>query len=463
MQDINAIIDAQRQFFNTGATLPVEFRIQQLLKLKALIQDNESRIAAALTKDLNKSEMEGVVTEVIVLIDEINFIIKNLRKWTRATKVSSPFPLCWPGRSLIHYEPYGSVFIMGPWNYPFMLIMSPLIGAICAGNCAVIKPSEIAAHTQDLIVDLINTHFPSEYITAIKADPQEITPILNTKFDYIFFTGGTQIGKIIMKAAAQHLTPVTLELGGKSPCIVDETANLDFAARRIVWGKLMNSGQICVAPDYLLVHQSCKQQLIEKLKNTITQFYGDDPAKSASYCRIINKKHFDRLKNLMTKGNIIYGGQSNEENLYISPTLMDNVDWNDPVMEDEIFGPILPILTYNNMDDLISTLKSRPKPLALYLFTKNKHYEETILNKVSFGGGCINDCILQVANYHLPFGGVGTSGVGSYHGKSSFETFSHRKSVFTKPLPLDINLAYPPYTKTKLKWLKRIIKWTSWV
>jgi aldehyde dehydrogenase (NAD+) len=460
MQDkrYGTLLDEQRNFFSTGTTLSIHFRIEQLKKLKAIIQNNESAIVAALRKDLHKSEMESVVTEIIIVTDEIDHIIKNLKKWSKPTKVPSPFPLCWPGKSEIHHEPYGSVLIIGPWNFPFMLIMSPLIGAICAGNCAIVKPSEIASHTQDMIVGLINNHFPSEYITAIKGGPQEVTRLLDEKFDYVFFTGGTQIGKIILEAAARHLTPVTLELGGKSPCIVDETANLDFAARRIVWGKLMNAGQVCLAPDYLYVHHSCKTALVEKLIAAVKKFYGDDPSKSSSYCKIINKRHFDRLTRLLKNGNILYGGSTSEPDLYIAPTLIDNVSWTDPVMQEEIFGPILPILTYDNLEDVIKTVNSHPKPLSLYLFTKNKHHEKNVLKHVSFGGGCINDCLLQIANYHLPFGGVGSSGLGAYHGKYSFETFSHRKSIFRKSPPIDLALEYPPYTRKKLVWLKRLLK-----
>jgi len=458
MPDIESILELQRHYFKSGTTLPVQFRLEQLTKLRNLLQTHEADIAAALNKDLHKSEMEAVVSEVLIVIEELNFIIKNLKKWVRPTKVSSPFPLCWPGRSKIYYEPYGSVLVMGAWNYPFMLIMSPLIGAMCAGNCVVVKPSEVAVHTQDLIVDLISKNFSPEYMHVFTGDPQEVSELLEEKFDYIFFTGGTQIGKVIMQAAAKQLTPVTLELGGKNPCIVDETTDLDYAARRIVWAKFLNAGQLCLAPDYLLVHHSCKNTFINKLKNTIIKFYGEDAAKSPSYCRIINKKHFDRIKHLMAKGNILYGGKSNEADLYISPTLMDGVSWDDAVLEEEIFGPVLPILTYKTQDDLIAMLKSHSKSLALYLFTKNNNLKETILNQVSYGGGCINDCVMQVANYHLPFGGVGSSGIGAYHGKYSFETFSHRKSVFTRSLLIDVNLAYPPYTSRKLLWLRRLMK-----
>jgi len=452
-------IKAQREFFTTGNSLKFTFRIAQLKKVLFLLQTNEKKIADALKKDLNKSEMESVATEILVVVDELKFIIKNLKKWMKPRKVSSVFPLCFPGKSFIHYEPYGSVLIIGPWNYPFMLILSPLIGAMCAGNCVVIKPSEIASHTEKLLLQLISENFPPEYISVATAGPDEMPALLNEKFDYIFFTGGTHIGKIVMQAAAKNLTPVTLELGGKSPCIVDDTVDLDYAARKIIFGKFMNSGQVCLSPDYLYVKQSCKNSLMEKLKKTLTDFYGKDPETSESYCRIINEKHFKRLLSLMKNGNIITGGNYNESTLYIAPTLIDNISWDDPIMQEEIFGPLLPILSYENEDDLISILKSKPKPLALYLFTKNKLFEQRILNEVSFGGGCINDCIMQVANFHLPFGGVGTSGMGAYHGKYSFETFSHRKSIFKRPWLIDISLAYPPYGSQKLLWLKRLMRW----
>lgn len=454
--EFKSILQQQQDFFATGTTLSLDFRIEQLKKIKQLITSHESSLTAALKKDLNKSTMEAMVTEILLVIDEIDLIIKNLRKWARPKKVPSPFPFFWPGKSYLYHEPYGSAFIMGPWNYPFLLVMSPLIGAICAGNCAIIKPSEIAPHTQDVIVDLINTNFPAEYIYAVKAGPTETEQLLQEQFDYIFFTGGTQTGKKVMRAAADHLTPVTLELGGKSPCIVDETADLNFAARRIVWGKFMNAGQTCIAPDYLYVHQSCKNALVEKLQATIKKFYGADPEVSKSYGKIINQAHLTRLMQLMKNGRVICGGKINIETRYFSPTLIDDISWHDPIMQEEIFGPLLPIMTFDKLEDVIQNIKSHPKPLALYLFTKNNLTETTILNQVSFGGGCVNDCVLQVANPHLPFGGVGQSGMGSYHGKFSFETFSHCKSVYKKTRAVDFNLQYPPYTRMKLWLLKRL-------
>lgn len=451
------MIDEQRQFFNSGQTLPLSFRKQQLTKLKSLLQVHETQIAEALYKDLHKAPMEAIFNEILLVTKEIDFIIKNLHKWARPTKVPTPIIL-WPGRSEIHFEPHGCTLIIGPWNYPFMLVFSPLIGAICAGNCALIKPSEIAVHTQNLIAEIINTNFPSNYIKVIKAGPAETTQLLQEKFDYIFFTGGTQIGKIIMEAAAKHLTPLTLELGGKSPCIVDETADLSFAARRIAWAKTTNAGQVCIAPDFLYVHHSCKEQLIKKISEVLLQFYGNDPEKSASYGRIINKKHFERLLKLMQRGNILVGGKTNEAELYIEPTLIDGVTWDDPIMQEEIFGPLLPILTYDNLDEVIQVIKSRPQPLAFYLFTKNKENENKLLNQISFGDSCVNDCILHIANLNLPFGGVGLSGMGNYHGRYSFETFSHRKSVYKKTMLIDLKLEYPPFSKKKLWWIRQLLK-----
>lgn len=456
--NFKTLLEQQRSYFARGATLSLDFRIKQLKLLKSLLQQHESDITEALKRDLNKSSTEAILSEIILVTDEIDFIIKHLKNWIRPQKVSTPFPTLWPGKSYIHSEPYGSVLIIGPWNYPFMLIMSPLIGAIAAGNCAVVKPSEIANHTQDIILKLINEHFPPEYIVAVKGGHDEVTQLLQEKFDYIFFTGGTQIGKIIMEAAAKHLTPLTLELGGKSPCIVDESANLDFAARRIAWAKTTNAGQVCIAPDYLYVHRKNKDAFIEKLKNTIQQFYGDDAETSSSYGRIINRKHFDRLSALMQNGKIIFGGKTNADNLYIAPTFIENLSWDDPIMQEEIFGPLLPIIPYDNIEEVIHHVKARSKPLALYLFTQDKNNEQKILDHISFGGGCVNDCIMHVANVNLPFGGVGMSGMGNYHGKFSFETFSHRKSIYKKTMCFDLKLEYPPYSAKKLWWIKQLFK-----
>lgn len=452
------LIAKQRQFFASSATYSIDFRIKQLKLLKSIIEKNETVIAAALKQDLHKSPMEAIVNEVMLVIDEINFAIKHLRKWAKPKKVSASFPFTWPGSSKIYYEPYGCVLIMGAWNYPFLLIMSPLIGAISAGNCVIVKPSELAPSTEELIVKLINQHFSPDYLIAIKAGPADVDNLLKEKLDYIFFTGGTHIGKIIMKAAAKHLTPVTLELGGKSPCIIDASANLDFAARRIARAKTMNAGQVCIAPDYVYVNRANKDKLIQKIKSAWQQFYGDDAEKSDSYGRIINQKHFDRLSSLLQNGKIVVGGKTNPETRYIAPTIIDDVSWNDAIMQEEIFGPILPILTYDHLDEAIAAIRSRPKPLALYFFSDEVANQDKVLKQISFGGGCINDCLLQVANTNLPFGGVGPSGMGNYHGQYSFETFSHRKGIYKKNWLLDLSIEYPPYTPKKLWWIRQLFR-----
>lgn len=457
MQDNQSIAELQRRFLATGATLPVDYRLEQLKKLKSLLEIHESKITTALKQDLNKAPFETIRDEVILVVKEIDFICKHLKKWMRPVSVKTPIPF-WPGRSKIYYEPYGSVFIIGPWNYPLLLVLSPLIGALSAGNCALVKPSELAPNTQNLIENLLNDNFPVDYIHVVKGGPDVVTHLLEQKFDYIFFTGGTQIGKIIMTAAAKHLTPVTLELGGKSPCIVDETADLNYAARRIAWAKTTNAGQVCLAPDYLYVHESCKAELVKKIQETFVAFYGEQPESSDSYARIINKKHFDRLSKLMQKGNILWGGIINEHASYISPTLIDGVSWDDPIMQEEIFGPLLPILTYQKIEEVVQAVQSHQKPLALYLFSKNQATKNKLLQEVSFGGGCINDCLLHIANANLPFGGVGASGLGNYHGKFSFETFSHRKSVYTRTICIDSKVEYPPYSSRKLWWLRQLLK-----
>jgi acyl-CoA reductase-like NAD-dependent aldehyde dehydrogenase len=456
--DFKTMMDNQRRFFKTGTTRSLAFRIEQLKILRSMLKKNETDIAYALKKDLNKSTTETVITELQLLTDEISYVIKHLKNWIKPKKVTTPFPVLWPGSSFIHFEPYGSVLIIAPWNYPFFLTISPLVGAISAGNCAVIKPSEIAQHSQDLIQKLISQHFPPEFVTTVTGGAEQVTVLLQEKFDYLFFTGGTAIGKIIMEAAAKDLTPVTLELGGKSPCIVDASADLDYTARRIIWGKMTNAGQTCIAPDYLYVHHSCCDALIAKLQQTIKQFYGDNPETSDSYGRIINEKHFQRLSQLMQNTHILFGGKTNPATRYIEPTLIRVTSRNEAIMQQEIFGPLLPILSFNEVNDVIFDIRNQPKPLALYLFTKNKDHQKSILEALSFGGGCLNDCLLQTANYHLPFGGVGLSGIGAYHGKTSFELFSHAKSMYKKTFLLDIPLAYPPYTNKKLWWLKQLLK-----
>lgn len=448
-------VEKQRQFFNTFKTRDISFRIEQLKILRQAILENEVAINNALWADLRKPKTETYITELGICFEEIKYTTKYLKSWTKPKSVGTPFLYC-PASSKIYYEPLGVVLIIGPWNYPFQLVISPLIGAIAAGNCAVIKPSEIAANTSHLLAEILPKYFDPSFITVVEGGKETTQQLLEEKFDHIFFTGGTTVGKIIMSAAAKHLTPVTLELGGKSPCIVDADTHLDYTARRIAWGKFMNAGQTCVAPDYLLVDRAIKKDLLGHLKKYIQDFYGATPETSPDYARIINPHHFNRLCELLNAGEIIIGGDTNPDGRYIAPTVIDGVDWDSPVMQEEIFGPILPVLEYSDLSEAIALVNARPKPLALYFFSNNKHHQERVLQETSSGGVSINDTIIQLAVPGLPFGGVGDSGIGHYHGKASFETFSHQKSVFHQSFLVDLKLRYAPY-KDKLKWLKRLI------
>ena len=447
---------AQKAFFDAGRTRDVDFRKQQLDILRREIADNREDILTALQQDLSKSAYEGYLTEVGIVLDEIRFVRKRLTRWARPRRVRTNLFLV-PASSYRYAEPYGVVLIIAPWNYPFQLVMGPLIGAMAAGNCAVIKPSEFAPNTSRVIAKLISRNFDPAYIAACEGHAEVSQALLDQPFDYVFFTGSVAVGKLVMQAAARRLTPVTLELGGKSPCIVDRDIELKITARRIVSGKFINAGQTCIAPDYLLVHHEIKDRLIESIKDSIHDFFGDDPKLSPDYPRIVNEKHFQRLVGLMQFGSVIVGGQSDLQNLYIAPTVIDEVSWGDPIMENEIFGPILPVLSYENLQETIAQIKKLPRPLALYSFSNNRQLNETILADLSFGGGCINDTLLHFANPHLPFGGVGNSGIGSYHGQKSFETFSHRKSILKRSFRLDAPLRYPPYGN-KLKFLERILR-----
>ena len=447
------IINKQRQFFNSGKTQDIDFRREQLQKLKTGIIDRQNAILKALKADLNKPEFEGYIE--ILAIREIDYTLKKIKSWVKPKKVRAPIDQ-FPASALIYPEPLGVVLIIGAWNYPFNLTICPLIGAIAAGNCAVIKPSEIAPHTSAVVAELIDKTFDASYITVVEGGAETNQKLLAEKFDHIFFTGGTRIGKIIMEAAAKNLTPVTLELGGKSPCIVDEEIDLIEAAKRITWGKFLNAGQTCVAPDYLLVNQKIKPNLVAAIKNCIQQFYGEQPANSPDYARIVNEKQFNRLVQLLSDGKIIVGGETNADDRYIAPTVMENVSLESPLMQEEIFGPILPVLEYEEITEAIALINSRPKPLALYLFTNNKTKQEQILQATSSGGVCINDTIVQFSVSELPFGGVGNSGIGSYHGKASFDTFSHYKSVLKKSFRFELNLRYAPY-RGKLKQLKWLL------
>lgn len=456
MNKINEITTKQRDFFNTGQTLKLSFRIEQLQRLKSCIQTHQEEILHALKQDLNKAPFESYATEVGLVLEEISYALKNLKNWARPRKVKTPL-VSFPAKSYIYSQPYGVTLIMSPWNYPFMLTLVPLVGAMAAGNCAVLKPSAYSAHTSATLVKIFREYFPEEYIAVIEGGREANQALLQEKFDYIFFTGSINVGKMVMHAAAEHLTPVTLELGGKSPCIVDEDANLELAAKRIVWGKFLNAGQTCVAPDYLLVHRKVKETLVRNMCQAIRDFYGEEPLQNPDYPKIINDKHFERLLSYLNTGRVLCGGTYLKEKLVISPTLLDQVQWEDPVMEEEIFGPILPIMEFESLDEVIQLVNARPKPLACYYFTGSKAKEEELIRRVPFGGGCINDTVVHVASTHLPFGGIGESGLGRYHGKASFDTFSHQKGIIKQSSKLDISVRYPPY-QGKLKLITRIMK-----
>lgn len=456
MTDIKGIVALQHSYFQTNATKDINFRLKNLERLYQGIKAYEERILIALRKDLNKSSFEGYMTEIGMVFNEISYFKKNLKKLAKANHVKTPLAQA-IGSSKVTYEPYGVVGILAPWNYPFQLSIAPLVGAIAAGNCAIIKPSPDAIHTSYVINQLISEYFPNKYIAVIEGGIEESNQLLEEKLDYIFYTGSTYVGKLIMEKAAKHLTPVTLELGGKSPCIIDKTANLKLAAKRIVFGKFLNAGQTCVAPDYIYVHKDKKEELIGYLTFYLKKFYGEDALNNKDYVRIINRKHYDRLLSLIEGETIVIGGKGNED-LQIQPTILDNITTESRIMEEEIFGPILPILTYEHLTDVVNYIKGGDKPLALYLFTQDKKVERYILNTVSFGGGCINDTIVHLATHHMGFGGVGASGMGAYHGKDSFLTFSHKKSIMKKSNLIDIPMRYAPYTSKKLRLIKRFLK-----
>lgn len=451
------ILKEHRDYFDTQETKNIDFRIMQLQKLKKAIKDNEKLVMEALYKDLHKSEFEAYATEIGILYESIGYITKNLKKWARAKKVKTPL-VHLGSRSYIHAEPYGTVLIIGPFNYPFQLVFEPLIGAISAGNCAVIKPSKFTPNVSRIISKIVSETFDTKYIRIIEGGRETTSALINSPFDYIFFTGSINVGKVVMEAAGKNLVPVTLELGGKSPCIIDKAANLEVAAERIAWGKFMNVGQTCVAPDYILVHESVKKEFISKLIEKVKVFYGDDAKISKDYGRIVDERQVNRLIGLIDKNKVVYGGNYDIKSLYIEPTIMDNITFEDKVMEDEIFGPILPIIEYKDIKEAINKINSRPKPLALYIFTENKEVEQKVLGSVSFGGGCVNDTVTHLANPNLPFGGVGNSGLGSYHGQKSFEVFSHMKSVFKKTTRIRLKFIFPPYTKEKISLLRRAMK-----
>jgi aldehyde dehydrogenase (NAD+) len=443
-----------RDNFNRGITRSHAYRDLQLENLQRFVVDNEQLIIDALRADLGKSETEAVAMEIGMISSEIRLARKMLHKWMKPKKVSTPL-LVQPGASYIYPEPLGVVLIIGPWNFPFQLTIIPLIGALAAGNCVVLKPSEVAPATSQLLARVLPNYLDQEGCTIVEGGVAETTALLDQHFDHILYTGNGAVGRIVMTAAAKNLTPVTLELGGKSPCIVDATTNLELAARRIAWGKFSNAGQSCIAPDYILVEHTVEKALLEQLKIAIHQFYGDNPQTSADYGRIINEHHFQRLMQMLPgSGDVYVGGESDEAKRYISPTIITNVPVNAPIMADEIFGPILPVIAVKNIDAAIAFVNARPKPLSLNIFSNSEEVRQDIIQNTSSGSVAINYPMMQAAVPALPFGGVGASGMGAYHGKFSFDTFTHFKAVLKKPIMLDLSMMYPPYSKLFLKMLR---------
>ena len=456
MSEYAELLKQQKENFLSGTTKPLSFRKEQLRKLKKLLKENEEVLTDAVHMDFKKPAFETFGTEIGLIIGEINYALKNLDDWVAPEKVPTSL-VNFPSENYILKEPYGSVLIIAPWNYPVQLCLLPLVGALAAGNTAIIKPSELTPHTSGALSDLVALYFPSDIVAVCEGGAETSTALLELDFDYFFFTGSTRVGKIVMQKAASRLIPVTLELGGKTPCIVDETANLEISAKRIAWGKFVNAGQTCVAPDYLLVHPSIKEEFLEELKSAIISLYGEDPEQSEDYPRIVNEDHFNRLASYLDEGELIYGGKTNPATNYISPTILSEITWADTPMKEEVFGPILPVLTYNDLHHAVSQIRNAPRPLALYVFTSDENTEKYFLENVSFGGGAINDTIAQLGNHHLSFGGVGASGFGSYHGKASFDSFSHQKSIMKKNFLVDIPIRYAPY-EGKMKWLKTIFR-----
>jgi aldehyde dehydrogenase (NAD+) len=457
IMDIPTIVQQQKDFFKSQKTKDIAFRKVSLKRLLEEIIKQEKEITDALYADFRKPEFESVATETRIVINEVNRVLRKVNSWAKPIS-GIPALLNFPSTSRIVNEPYGTVLIISPWNYPFQLAFSPLIGAVAAGNTVVLKPSELTPHTSKIISGIISSVFETNHVCVIEGDAVVAGKLLQERWDYIFFTGSVSVGKLVAKAAAGNLTPVTLELGGKNPCIIDKTANLELAAKRIAWGKFINAGQTCIAPDYILIHESVKEDFIAHLSNEITRAYGKDPFQSNDYPRIINQRNFDRLKEMLVNEKILMGGETNEHALYMSPTLIDSPDLNSEVMKGEIFGPILPILTFAGETGIESRISSYEKPLALYVFSNSRKFTTRMIRRYSFGGGTINDTTVHFADHRLPFGGVGFSGMGSYHGKHSFHTFSHQKGITRRYNWLDIPVRYAPY-HGKLGLLKFFMKW----
>jgi aldehyde dehydrogenase (NAD+) len=448
-----------RAAFDSGRSRPIAWRKAQLKRLKSMLRDGESQLLEALHRDLGKPAIEGFLTDIAFVRAEIDETLRHLDAWVRPEKIKVPLKQQ-PGRAHISRDPLGVVLIIGPWNYPVQLVLAPLIGAIAAGNCAVLKPSEISEHTAHVLADLVPRYLDPECIAVVEGGPEETTALLDERWDHIFYTGNGTVGRIVMTAAAKHLTPVTLELGGKSPTIVDSSANLDVAARRIAWGKYLNAGQTCVAPDYVLVARDVAGPLAARLRDAVTRFYGSDPRASADYARIVSDRHFERLERLLDAdgaGDLVFGADRERTERYLAPTALLGTDPAAPLMQEEIFGPVLPIIPVDDTSEAIAFVNEREKPLALYVFAEDEAVVDGVLGTTSSGGACVNATLFQVSVPALPFGGVGGSGMGAYHGRTSFETFSHHKSVLNRPAKPDPDLAYPPYTGIKAKLLKRLL------
>lgn len=456
MSDYTELIEKQKKYYNTGATRNTTFRKEQLKRLYEKISLYEERINEALWKDLHKGAYESYLTEVGICKQEISHAIRNLKKWARPKRVCTSL-LHFKAKSFIHSEPYGQTLIIAPWNYPFQLIIGPLAGAIAAGNTVILKPSELASATESIISEIISELYDEEYIACRTGGAIVSQELLKLKFDHIFFTGSPRVGKYVMEAAAKNLVPITLELGGKSPVIVDETANIDLTARRLTWGKFLNGGQTCIAPDYLFVHESVKDNLVKRINFYIEKFYGENPQESPDYLRIINEANTHRLKALIKDQKILTGGNIDEKDKYISPTLIDEPALDSPIMTEEIFGPVLPILSYDSLEKVIEIIAERDKPLAMYIFSNSRKNQKKLLANISAGNGAINDVIMQFANANLPFGGVGSSGMGSYHGKHSFTAFSHQKSILNRSNLIDVPIRYAPYKSLYFRIVRKLI------
>ena len=458
MNKYENILKRQRNYLSSIGIIDVNDRIENLKKLKNSIKKYENNIINALNIDLGKPEFEAYSNEVGFVYSTIDYFIKNLKSWTKVKKVKNDAAQL-PGKSYIYKSHYGAVLIIGPYNYPFQLLIEPLIGAISGGNTVILKPSEYATKTEAIVEKIIKETFDEKYIAVVTGDYKVNSQLLDLEFDYIFFTGSVNVGKIVMEKASKHLTPVTLELGGKSPVIVDNTANLKVSAKRILWGKLTNAGQTCVAPDYILAHEDIYEELIKEFENVIIEFYGQDIIRSKDFGRIINDRHMNRLNAILEhdKNKITFGGEVDFEKRYISPTIIRDVTLEDAVMNEEIFGPIIPVIKYKNMEDIKYYISHHKNPLALYVFSEDENFSEDIINRFSFGGGCVNDTISHVASAYLPFGGIGSSGMGNYHGKASFDTFTHTKSIVKKSTKIDLKLVFPPY-KDKIKLIKKVMK-----